>query len=85
MADDVELEFTEEPTPVRRVCPDCTREQTVLDNDVEAPGEPNEAWRMLTCRGTADWRLWRWCRVLGEVTRPAVGRRLSHERRKVPR
>lgn len=81
----ITYDHREEVTPVVRVCPDCTGESMVLDNDVPAPEAPNQAWAMLSCRGTADWRLWRWCRVLGEVTRPDAGKRLYHERRKVKR
>jgi len=85
MADDVVMEFQEEPTPVRRVCPDCAAEQTVLDNDVQPPANPVEAWRMMTCRGTADVRKWRWCRRLGEMAMPSQGLRVRFDRRKVPR
>lgn len=85
---DVELEapFSEEAvTPVHRICPDCTRDQAVLDNDVMYPEEAVEAWKLITCRGTADWRLWRWCFVHGEVTRPRDGVRTSFDRRKARR
>ncbi len=83
MADDVVMEFADEPTPVVRVCLDCAGESQVLDDDVQPPATPNEAWSMMTCRGTADTTLWRWCRKLGEMAMPAQGLRVSFDRRKV--
>lgn len=85
MAEDVEMEFREEPTPVRRVCLDCAGDSIVLDDDVQPPATPVEAWAMMTCRGTADTTKWRWCRKLGQMAMPSQGLRVSFDRRKVPR
>ncbi len=85
---DVELEapFSEqELTPTVRVCPDCTAEQTILDDRIGAPLTPVEAWRLMTCRGTRNRDLWRWCRKFGEVTRPRAGTVTSFDRRRIPR
>lgn len=85
MPDDVVMEFEEQPTPVHRVCLDCAGESKVLDDDVQPPASPVEAWALMTCRGTADTTLWRWCSTQGEMTMPAQGLRVSFDRRKVPR
>ena len=83
---EIEAPFAgDEVTPVRRVCPDCTSEQAVVENNVEPPDSANEAWGLVRCLGTADWRIFRWCFVLGEVTRPRDGIRTSFDRRKARR
>ncbi len=74
---DIDMEFEECPTPVVRRCQDCAREAIVLDDSVQPPASPNEAWALMSCRGTANQQLWRWCRVLGEMAMPSQGIRVS--------
>jgi len=51
----------DELTPVRAICPDCTLTANVLDDDVQPPALPSEAFRDLRCRGTRDPKRWRVC------------------------
>lgn len=78
----VTYDHREEVTPVVRVCLDCAGESMVLDNDIQPPAKPSEAWAMLSCRGTADLTLWRWCFRLGEMAMPSQGLRVKFDRRK---
>lgn len=86
---DLELEApfsASEITPTAFVCPDCGGDAVQLDDDIQPPALPSEAWRFPTCRGTRDASKWRWCREIGELTLPSQeGMRVLMERRKVKR
>lgn len=94
---DVELEApfaSDEVTPVVRVCPDCIGEALVLDNDVQPPALPSEAFRDRRCRGTRDTKKWRVCMSErrddpygpGLMTLPSQeGMRVLFDRRRVTR
>jgi len=51
----------DEKTPTVGVCPDCIGEAAQLDDDVQPPALPSEAFKDLRCRGTRNWELWRIC------------------------
>ena len=78
----IDAPFDEEVTKRQRVCPDCANpDAIVLENDVQPPDKPVEAWAMVLCCGTEDPTRWRWCRKLGEVALPSQGLRVSYDRR----
>ena len=72
-------------TPVSRVCPGCAGEQIVVGNFVPAPDSMGSAWGIQRCCGTLNQGLWHWCFVQGDVTFPALGTRVSYDRRRTKR
>ncbi len=80
----VEIDYTDERTPVAGGCPTCGSLFLPIDGVVDEPTSYAEAWRPpVICRGTV---VWHWCRRTGEVVFPGTKRVLYFpDRRKRPR